>query len=114
MENKQFKILLAYLFGWISGLILLLVEKDDEIRHHAAQSFVVFFSLTILSIIISILAFLLFPLRFIFDIFSLLISLAGFILWIYFLIKVVIGEYPVIHNELLQKWVKKVENSFGK
>jgi len=40
---------LAYVFGWISGLVLLVVEDDDEfVRFHAAQSVVVFGGLTVL------------------------------------------------------------------
>lgn len=30
--------LLAYLFGWIGGLIVYLTQKDPEVRFHAAQS----------------------------------------------------------------------------
>ena len=40
---------LAYLFGWISGLVLLFIERDSaEVRRHAAQSVVIFGALTLL------------------------------------------------------------------
>lgn len=42
---------LAYLFGWVSGVVLLLVSKDSFVRFHAAQSIVVFGLLTLLSFI---------------------------------------------------------------
>ncbi len=43
----------AYLLGWITGLVMLLVEKDDAtVRYHAAQSVTVFGSLTILNILL--------------------------------------------------------------
>lgn len=34
--------LLAYLFGWISGLVMFFTETDRQVRFHAAQSIVVF------------------------------------------------------------------------
>jgi Predicted membrane protein len=51
--------LLSYLFGWIGGLVLFLVEKDNrEVRFHAAQSillsigmFAFWMALTVLSFI---------------------------------------------------------------
>ena len=34
---------LAYVLGWVSGLVVLLVEKEDRsVRYHAAQSILVF------------------------------------------------------------------------
>ncbi len=40
---------LAYLFGWISGLVILLLEKRSKfVRFHAMQSIVVFGSLQLL------------------------------------------------------------------
>jgi uncharacterized membrane protein len=42
---------LAYLFGWISGLVLLLLERDSTVvRRHAAQSVVIFGALTLLNL----------------------------------------------------------------
>lgn len=53
--------LLSYLFGWISGLIIFLIEKDDKtVRFHALQS--IFFNVALIivgiamSIIIGIIA----------------------------------------------------------
>lgn len=43
--------LLAYLFGWISGLIVFFTQNDREVRFHAAQSIVVFGGLHVLSIL---------------------------------------------------------------
>jgi len=51
--KRKWKIFLAYLFGWLSGLVLLLLEKrDGVVRYHAAQSLVVFLTLSILSTIL--------------------------------------------------------------
>jgi uncharacterized membrane protein len=34
--------LLAYLFGWVTGLVFFLIEKEHrEVRFHAAQSILV-------------------------------------------------------------------------
>ncbi len=45
--------LLCYLFGWITGLIFYLIEKDNKfVRFHAFQSIVVFGALTVLSILL--------------------------------------------------------------
>jgi uncharacterized membrane protein len=42
---------LSYLFGWVSGLVLLLVDKRPFVRYHAAQSVVVFGTLSLLLLI---------------------------------------------------------------
>jgi uncharacterized membrane protein len=41
--------LLAYLFGWISGLIIFLIERESQfVRFHALQSLIFFGSLTLI------------------------------------------------------------------
>lgn len=41
---------LAYLLGWISGIIVLVVEKENQyVRFHAMQSIAVFVPLTVIS-----------------------------------------------------------------
>lgn len=42
--------LLCYAFGWVTGIIFLLIDKRPFVRFHAAQSIVVFGALTILRI----------------------------------------------------------------
>ena len=43
----------AYLFGWISGIIMLLVEKrDGEVKFHAAQAVVFFGACSILGVLL--------------------------------------------------------------
>lgn len=43
---------LTYLAGWITGLIFLLIEKDDKfVRMHAAQSLVLFGGLNVIAFI---------------------------------------------------------------
>jgi uncharacterized membrane protein len=43
---------LSYLFGWISGLFFLLVDKRPYVRYHAAQSVVVFAALSVLFLLL--------------------------------------------------------------
>jgi uncharacterized membrane protein len=81
MERK-WKIFLSYLFWWLSGLILLLVEKEDlEVKYHAAQSLIVFLGLEILSTALGILK----PFVIGSGILIFLVDLISLVLWIYFL-----------------------------
>jgi uncharacterized membrane protein len=58
-EQKHFSLHLAenvaaalsYLFGWISGLIFLLVDRRPYVRYHAAQSVMVFGTLSVLLLV---------------------------------------------------------------
>ena len=82
--------LLAYLFGWISGLVFLLIEKNHaEVRFHAAQSLVFSGALTVIYMVLRV-----------FGIFgallSLIVSIAGLVLWIMLMIK----GYGLVHWKL--------------
>ena len=47
--------LLCYLFGWVSGLIFYLIEKDDkDIRFHAMQSILLSVAVIALGIVLNI------------------------------------------------------------
>lgn len=45
--------MLCYLFGWVSGLVFLLVDRRPFVRFHAAQSVAVFAALSILLLALS-------------------------------------------------------------
>jgi uncharacterized membrane protein len=46
---------IAYLFGWVSGLALFFVEKNNtSIHFNAAQSMVLFGSLTVLNLVLPV------------------------------------------------------------
>ena len=78
--------LLCYLGGWISGIIFLILEKKNRwVRFHAAQSIIVFGTLTVAGIILGWIP--LFG-----PAFSSIISVTGFILWIILMIKAYNGE----------------------
>ena len=53
--NERLERVLAYAFGWVSGLILFFLEKNRNVRWHAAQSIVTFGSLSIIMLAVSIL-----------------------------------------------------------
>ncbi len=77
----------CYLAAWITGLIFLAVEKNDEdVRWHAAQSTAFFGAVTIITIVLSIFTFI--PiLGILLAIINWLIGVAAFIMWILFMVK---------------------------
>lgn len=46
--NERVERVLAYAFGWVSGLLLFVFEKNRNVRWHAAQSMVTFGTLSLL------------------------------------------------------------------
>ena len=73
--------LLCYVLGWVSGIVFILIERENKfVRFHAIQSICVFGVLTLASIILGWIPFLGIVLTWI-------ISVVGFILWIVLMIK---------------------------
>lgn len=96
--------LLCYVLGWITGLIFLLIEKDDDfVRFHAAQSIVVFGGLTIVQIIFSVFIFAVPGLWF----FYWIIGLVGLALWILLIVKAYQGEeyHLPVAGDIADNWV---------
>jgi uncharacterized membrane protein len=92
--------LLCYLLGWITGIIFLILEKDDKVvRFHAIQSIVVFGVLTVIMLIFSWIPF----------IGSIIVPIAAvvtFILWIVLMVKAYQGQMykvPVAGNIAAQQ-----------
>lgn len=53
---ERWERVLAYVFGWISGLILLLIEhRNQTVRRHAAQSVVIFGALSLIGLALALL-----------------------------------------------------------
>ena len=96
--------LLCYLLGWISGLIFLLIEKDNQmVRFHAMQSIVTFGGLNVIYILlmISVIGIPLMP----------IVGLIGLAAWLILMIKAFQGErykFPIT-GDLAEKWVKDVK-----
>jgi uncharacterized membrane protein len=93
MENKDLgktstgmqpnlEALLCYLFGFITGLIFYLIEKENKyVRFHAMQSIVVFAVLFIAGMVLMFI-----------PLINLLFWLAEFVLWIVLMVKAYQGE----------------------
>jgi uncharacterized membrane protein len=45
--------LLSYVLGWLTGLIVFLIDKRPYVRFHAAQSIVVFGALQVIQVVIA-------------------------------------------------------------
>ncbi len=53
---EQWERVLAYAFGWVSGLILLLVEhRNQTVRRHATQSVMIFGALSLVGLVLAVL-----------------------------------------------------------
>jgi uncharacterized membrane protein len=79
--------LLSYLFGWVTGLIFFLIEKEHrEVRFHAAQSILV--SLVLIGTYLALGVVAMVP---VIGLLALLgyaaVGLAGFVLWVYLMIQ---------------------------
>jgi len=96
--------LLCYLFGWVSGLVFLLIEKENAfIRFHAWQSIVVFGAFSIVMIVLGII-----PL--IGWIISSFLGLVVFVLWIILMVKAYQGVHYKLPwaGDLAEKWASTV------
>lgn len=101
--DKNVSALLAYVLGWVSGLVVILIEKEDDfVRFHAMQSIVTFGAFTIFSIMFG-------TMFMFFGFIGPLIHIAGIALWILLMVKAYQGEkfmLPVI-GDISEKWAKK-------
>ena len=78
--------LLCYVLGWVSGVVFLLLEKDNKfVRFHAIQSIVVFGALNVASLIVV-------AIPIIGWMINGLIGVLGFVLWIVLMIRAYQGE----------------------
>lgn len=91
--------LLCYLLTWISGIIFLIIEKDNKfVRFHALQSIFTFLPLTVIAYIFNWIPIIRW-------IIGGMISIISFILWIVLMIKAYNGEkykLPII-GDLIEK-----------
>ena len=90
---------LSYVFGWITGLIFFLVEKQNRfVRFHAMQSILFFGGITVIDIILNVIGNFGFLGLFTFLVSS-AVGLIGFVGWIVLLINGFQGKYfklPII------------------
>lgn len=77
--------LLCYVLGFITGIVFILIEKDNKVvRFHAFQSLFTFLSLFILQYVLAFLLAMIAPALLIL---VTLLSLAQLVLWIFLMIK---------------------------
>ena len=76
----------CYALGWLSGFLVLFLEKDNEfVKFHAMQSIVVFLGLTVIAFVVGMLpviGFVVAP----------IISLLSMLLWLLLVLKAYKGE----------------------
>ena len=73
--------LLCYVLGWVSGLVFVLIEQESKfVRFHAIQSIYVFGTITVAGIVLG-------WIPWIGVVFTSIIGLLGFVLWIVLMIK---------------------------
>lgn len=100
-QDDNTKAMLTYLAGWITGLIFLLTEKEDQnIRFHAAQSVVVFGVLNLIAMV-PLIGWMLTP----------IVSLIAIALWILLMLKAYQGEKFVlpVAGEYAQRLMKLIK-----
>jgi uncharacterized membrane protein len=84
-SNKKTYTILAYVLGWIGGLIFLFVGKDDpDVKWNAAQSLIIFGGLTVVIIVLGFIPFI--------NLLAVLVWLVGFVFWVVFLIQSLQGN----------------------
>lgn len=107
-SNKKTYTILAYILGWITGIIFLFVGKDDpDVKWNAANSIVVFGGLSILSFVLGLIP--------VVNVLTVVLGIVGFIYWLIFLIKSVQGngeriQAPVI-GSFIDPYVDQLANA---
>ena len=95
--------LLCYVLGWITGIVFLVLEKENKfVRFHAMQSLGTFLVLFIILVIIGMIPF-------IGWVISILISIFMLILWLFLMYKAFKGErykLPIV-GEFSEKQIGK-------
>lgn len=101
--NRNLVAALSYLLGFVTGIVILFVEKDDKfVRFHAMQSTVIFGSLFVLNMLINILF------GFASGFISGMISILSLVIWLVSMIKAYQGDlfkWPIA-GDFSEKQVK--------
>jgi uncharacterized membrane protein len=91
--DENIAALLSYVFGWVSGLIFFLMEKDSKlVRFHAMQSILFCVVIAVLSIALWVVTFLFFLVGAMLpDVMGSLLALLGTFIWIIFSVALLIA-----------------------
>ena len=100
--NRNLVAALSYFLGFITGIVILLVEKDDKfIRFHAMQSSLVFGAIFVADIILGAVIGAVPILNLINSLFNTLVFIIALIVWIVSMLKAFQGQmfkWPVVGN----------------
>ena len=107
-SNKKTYTILAYLLGWLTGLIFLFVGKDDpDVKWNAANSVVFFGGLSIIIFIIGLIP--------VVQLLVVPLWIVGFIYWVIFMIQALQGTGQRIPAPgiapYINKYVDQLANS---
>ncbi len=99
---KNTKAAISYLLGPITGVLMLMLDKDPFVKFHALQSTVVFGFLFVLQLLLTATLVLVFIVPF--------VNVLGFLLWLVLIYKAWKGEeYEVPYlGKFARKYLKKV------
>src|SRR5260370_21400693 len=99
-SNKTTYTILAYLLGWLTGLIFLFVGKDDpDVKWNAANSVVVFGGLSVLNLVLSFIP--------VVNVLTIVVFIVGFILWVMIMIQALHGTGQRIPAPLVGQYINK-------
>ncbi len=106
--EENVEALLSYLLGWITGIVFLLIEKDNEfVKFHAMQSTITFIGFTVINIILAVLSRI--PsIGIIFGLINWAIGIIAIITWIVCMVKAYQGEkykLPIV-GDLAESYTK--------
>ena len=103
--DENVEALLAYVLGFVTGIIFYLLEKKNEyVRFHTMQSIATFAGIFVISTVLNIVPIL-------GPILGMLLNLGGIILWIILMIKAYQGErikLPIV-GDIAEKYAKAKE-----
>lgn len=106
--NRNLVAALSYFLGFITGVVILLVEKDDKyIRFHAMQSTLIFGGLFVINLVVGMVFSNLSFLGLTVTTINTLISLAGLVFWIVSMVRAFKGEvfkWPIV-GDIAEKQV---------
>jgi uncharacterized membrane protein len=107
-SNKKTYTILAYLLGWLTGLIFLFVGKDDpDVKWNAANSIVFFGGLSVVNLILGFIP--------VVNVLTVVVLIVGFIFWVMIMIQALQGtgqRIPVPGiGQYINQYVDRLANS---
>jgi len=92
-KDRNLVAAISYLLGFITGIVILFVEKDDRyIRFHAMQSTVIFGGLFVVTIVLSLVLGRVMLIGILINLVNTLLSILGLVVWIVSMIKAYQGQ----------------------